>query len=110
MGATRTAAATSSGAHSPELAALAKGGAWGAVYDALKGPCMAHAVELQSGAATKTGGKKGGAEKIEHSVSPALAACLDNMARCAEVSCGVRTCVYMSRDRVVVKAMPERNV
>lgn len=73
MGAT----ATPNGVPSPELAALAKGGAWGAVYDALKGPCMTRAAELQSVAA---GGKKG-----ETAVSADLATCLDNMARCAEV-------------------------
>lgn len=62
----------------PELAALAEGGAWGAVYDALKGPIMACAVELQSGVG------KGG-KKLESAVSVDLAECLNNMARCAEV-------------------------
>lgn len=64
-----------------ELAALAEGGAWGAVYDTLKGPCMARAEELQSG------GSAGGGKKGETAVSADLATCLDNMARCAEV-CG----------------------
>lgn len=66
--------------HLPELAALAEGGAWGTVYDALKGPIMARAAELQSGA-TGTGGKK--TEPVAVTVD--LAGCLDNMARCAEV-------------------------
>lgn len=73
-----------SDAMSPELAALAEGGAWGAVYDALKGPCMARATELQQANATGGGGKKGTGEAA--AVSADLAACLDNMARCAEVS------------------------
>lgn len=64
-----------------ELDALAEGGAWGAVYDTLKGPCMARAQELQSG------GGAGGGKKGETAVSADLATCLDNMARCAEV-CG----------------------
>lgn len=64
------------GVQSAELAALAKGGAWGAVYDALKGPCMARAAELQSGAIPK---------KAEAAISADLATCLDNMACCAEV-------------------------
>lgn len=62
-----------------ELDALAEGGAWGAVYDTLKGPCMARAEELQSG------GGAGGGKKGETAVSADLATCLDNMARCAEV-------------------------
>lgn len=71
-------------ATSPELAALADGGAWGAVYDALKGPCMARATELQQANATGGGGKKGAGDAA--TVSADLTACLDNMARCAEVS------------------------
>lgn len=67
----------------PELAALSKGGAWGAVYDALKGPIMARAAELQTGVAGGTGGKK--TETVAPAVSTDLAGCLDNMARCAEV-------------------------
>lgn len=70
---------------SPELAALAEGGAWGAVYDALKGPCMARATELQQATASGAGGKKGTGDAA--AVSADLTACLDNMARCAEVSC-----------------------
>ncbi len=69
---------------SPELTALAEGGAWGAVYDALKGPCMARATELQQANATGAGGKKGGGDVAE-TVSADLTVCLDNMARCAEV-------------------------
>lgn len=65
---------------SRHVEALAEGGAWGAVYNALKGPIMARAVQLQSGA----GGKKQDATR-EGAVSPDLAACLDDMARCAEV-------------------------
>lgn len=61
----------------PELAALAEGGAWGAVYDALKGPCMARAATLQS---STSGGKKGEVPSLAD-----LTACLDNMARCVEV-------------------------
>lgn len=73
----------------PELAALSKGGAWGAVYDALKGPIMARAAELQSGVASGTSGKK--TEIVAPAVSVDLARCLDNMARCAEV-CNHRGC------------------
>lgn len=69
---------------SPELAALAEGGAWGAVYDALKGPCMARATELQQANVAGAGGKKGGGDGAE-AVSADLTICLDNMARCAEV-------------------------
>lgn len=72
-------------AMSPELTALAEGGAWGAVYDALKGPCMARAAELQQIKAAVGSGKKGGGEDAA-AVSADLTACLDNMARCAEVS------------------------
>ena len=79
-------AGSGGGAASPELAALAEGGAWGAVYDALKGPCMARATELQQANATGGGGKKGGGDGAE-AVSADLTVCLDNMARCAEVKC-----------------------
>lgn len=69
---------------SPELAALAEGGAWGAVYDALKGPCMARATELQQSTTTAVIGKKGGGDAAVAAAAD-LTACVDNMARCAEV-------------------------
>lgn len=68
------------GGPSRELEALAEGGAWGAVYDALKGPIMARAAQLRSG----TVGKKTGMAS-DGVISPDLAVCLDNMAHCAEV-------------------------
>lgn len=68
------------GGPSRELEALAEGGAWGTVYDALKGPIMARAAQLRSGrAGKKTDTASDGA------ISPDLTVCLDNMARCAEV-------------------------
>lgn len=74
---------------SPELAALADGGAWGAVYDTLKGPCMARATELQQGSTAAAVGKKGGGDAGAAAATAAaaadLTACVDNMARCAEV-------------------------
>ena len=76
------------GAMSPELAVLAEGGAWGAVYDALKGPCMARATELQQAQAAPGAGKKGGGDAAGVAAATAaadLTACVDNMARCAEV-------------------------
>lgn len=76
---------SSDGEMPPELAALAEGGAWGAVYDALKGPCMARATELQQASATAGGAKKGAADAAAAAVSADLTGCLDNMARCAEV-------------------------
>lgn len=60
------------------LAALAANDAWGAVYEVLKGPCVARAAELQKSSAT---GKKG----RDGAISSDLAECLDNMARCTEV-------------------------
>lgn len=84
MAATAGVGASSDVEMSPELATLAEGGAWGAVYDALKGPCMARATELQQASAT-TGGTKKGAADAAAAVSTDLTACLDNMARCAEV-------------------------
>ncbi|CAM9545189.1 unnamed protein product, partial [Discosporangium mesarthrocarpum] len=75
----------SSNGTSSELDALAQGGAWGAVYDTLQGPCMSRASELLGGAgvgagATGGGGKSAGAVDVR-----ALGDCLDNMAHCAEV-------------------------
>lgn len=65
---------------SPELLALAEGGAWGIVYDTLKGPIMARTAQLQAGAS----GKKLDTEDTG-AISPELVDCLDNMGRCAEV-------------------------
>ncbi|CAM9570405.1 unnamed protein product [Ectocarpus sp. 4 AP-2014] len=84
MAVTAGVGASSDGEMPPELAALAEGGAWGAVYDALKGPCMARATELQQASATAGGAKKGAADATA-TVSADLTGCLDNMARCAEV-------------------------
>ncbi|CBJ28383.1 conserved unknown protein [Ectocarpus siliculosus] len=84
MAATAGVGASSGGEMPSELAALAEGGAWGAVYDALKGPCMARATELQQASATAGGAKKGAADAAA-AVSADLTGCLDNMARCAEV-------------------------
>ncbi|CAM9187272.1 unnamed protein product, partial [Choristocarpus tenellus] len=56
------------------LTALSEGGAWGAVYDTLRGPCIARATEL-----LQAGESKAGVDEV------ALGNCLDNMARCAEV-------------------------
>lgn len=84
MAATAGVGASSDGEMPPELAALAEGGAWGAVYDALKGPCMARATELQQASATAGGAKKGAVDAAA-AVSSDLTGCLDNMARCAEV-------------------------
>ena len=99
MPAVATTTTTTGGGGEPaaELAALEAGGAWGAVYNALKGPCMARAVELQSGAK----GKRGAGGGV---VSTDLATCLDNMARCAEVS----TPAENTGDGSMVVQMPKR--